>query len=237
MCGALVLLGGLQLQIGKWEQQRLQSRFERDARNFSGLLRNRFADVWLSRIGGLQAIGWIQRASAGQLAGIEREVRRAPATRDFAIRDRDRENRLVPVGKRPEYYPIRHIAPLARNRRALGVNVQSIPNSAEAIAHSLQDGRAAASRAFELTQEISRTSKLGVVIYQRTRHGGASGGARTDGLAFVTVRIEDVFSDILQQYPQMGIAYCLAEIGPRAAGAWPGSTTAPRRATPAREAC
>lgn len=44
MCGALILLGGLQLQVGKWEQQRLQSRFERDARNFSGLLRNRFAD-------------------------------------------------------------------------------------------------------------------------------------------------------------------------------------------------
>ena len=28
-----------------------------------------FADVWLSRIGGLQAIGWIQRATASQLAG------------------------------------------------------------------------------------------------------------------------------------------------------------------------
>ena len=246
MCGALILLSGLQLQVGKWEQQRLQSRFERDARNFSGLLRNRFADyldvlqsterimvtapqlthddfqqfadVWLSRIGGLQAIGWIQRATASQLAGIEREARRVPATRDFAIRDRDRENRLVPVSKRPEYYPIRHIAPLARNRRALGVNVQSIPNSAEAIARSLQDGRAAATRAFELTQEISRTSKLGVVIYQRTRHGKASGGSRTEGFAFVTVRIEDVFSDILQQYPQMGIAYCLAEIGPAPQG-------------------
>ncbi len=242
MCAALILLGGLQLQIGKWEQQRLQSRFERDARNFSGLLRNRFADyldvlqsterimvtaprlthddfqhfadVWLSRIGGLQAIGWIQRATEGQLAAIEREARKVPATRDFAIRDRDSENRLVPLRRQAEYYPIRHIAPLARNRRALGVNVQSIPNSAEAIARTLQDGQAAASRAFELTQELSRTGKLGVVIYQRTRRGGTSGAERTGGIAFVSVRIEDVFSDILQQYPQMGIAYCLAELAP-----------------------
>lgn len=48
-----------------------------------------FADVWLSRIGGLQAIGWIQRVTEGQLAVIEREARKVPATRDFAIRDRD----------------------------------------------------------------------------------------------------------------------------------------------------
>ena len=127
---------------------------------------------------------------------------------------------------------IRHIAPLARNRRrALGVNVQSIPNSAEAIARSLPGRDGPPPAPFELTQEISRTSKLGVVIYQRTPARQHPAGPHRR----VCLRHrphEDVFRTSAA-IPADGHRLPGRD-RPRAQGdrRLAGSTTAPRRATP-----
>ena len=237
---ALILLIGLEVQVGKWERQRLQSRFERDASHLASLVRTRlsdylgvlqsaervmvaapaldhdhfedFAATWLSRFGGLQAIGWIQRTPHDRLAELEQNARATPATRDFRVVDRDANNQLVPLSRRAEYYAIRHIAPLEHNRRALGINVLSVPDSAEAIARTIADGRAAATRAFELTQETGH--KLGVVIYQRTLSPGKGTSAAPDGLVFVALRIDDAVNGLLEANGMPGIDYCLADITP-----------------------
>ncbi len=241
---ALILLVGLEIQVASWEQQRLQSRFERDASHLASLVRTRFADyldvlqsterimvaapsldhdnfqqfaaTWLGRFSGIQGIGWIPRTLPDGIAPLERSARATPATRDFRVVDRDLQNQLIALRPRTEYYPIRHVAPLDRNRRALGVNVLSIPNAAEAIPRTLASGRPAAARAFELTQETEH--KLGVVIYQRTLRPGATLASPPDGLVFVALRIEEAIDGILDAQPIAGIGYCLTEIDPQTPG-------------------
>lgn len=237
---ALILLTGLEIQVAKWEHQRLQSRFERDASHLASLVVTRFSDyldvlqatervmvaapgldqehfehfaaTWLSRIGGLQGIGWIPRTPHEKLGALERSARAVPATHDFRAVDRSGDNQLAPLARRAEYYVIRHVAPLEGNRRALGVNVLSIPHAAEAISRTLLDGKAAATRTFELTQETER--KLGIVIYQQTRQAGTHVASPADGVVFVALRIEDALEGILGPNHISGIGYCLAEITP-----------------------
>ncbi len=240
MTVALVLLAGLQTQLAQWEQERLQSRFERDAHYQGSLLLKRFANYtdvlqatervmvaaphldedgfhqfampWLSRFEGIQAIGWIPRVSRDERGRFEASARRSPGTPDFAIRDRDANRALHASPPSAEYYPIRFISPLASNRRAIGLNVLSVPISTEALARTRGNGRAAATQAFELTQETE--SKLGVVIYQRTSPAHDQHQARADGFVFVALRIEDAVNSVLQRNPINGVAYCLAEKAP-----------------------
>jgi len=240
MAVALALLAGLEIQVAQWEQQRLQSRFERDARYLSSLLLKRFANYtdvlqatervmvaapdldeegfrqiaapWLSRFEGIQGIGWIPHIPHEQRSVFEATARRSLTTPDFAIRDRGPNKQLTPSPPHAEYYPIRYIAPQESNRRAIGLNVLSVPTSAEALARSLEDGKAAATSAFELTQETER--KLGVVVYQRTSPAPAQTGRRANGFVFVALRVEDAVNSILQLNPISGISHCLAEVSP-----------------------
>ncbi len=244
MLVALLILAALEIQVAHWEHERLQARFERDAHYLSSMLHKRFEDYtgvlqatervmvaapdmdqqgfqefaapWLARFDGLKAIGWIPRVTAEGRAAFETEARASAITPDFMIRDRDRQNALHPAAPHPEYYPIRLIAPLESNRRALGLNILSVPNAVEAVNRSLASGKAASTRAFELTQETE--GKLGVVVYQRTASPAAgdriTGPAQ--GVAFVALRIEDAVQSVLRHYPIPGMVYCLTERTPEA---------------------
>lgn len=244
MLVALLILAALEVQVARWEHERLQARFERDAHYLSSMLRKRFEDYtgvlqatervmvaapdmdqhgfeefaapWLARFDGLKAIGWIPHVSADGRAAFEAEARASLITPDFMIRDRDRQNALHPAAPRPEYYPIRLIAPLESNRRALGLNILSVPNAVEAVNRSLANGKAASTRAFELTQETE--GKLGVVVYQRTASPPPRDrpAAPAQGLAFVALRIEDAVQSVLRHYPIPGMVYCLTERTPDA---------------------
>ncbi|NML25429.1 EAL domain-containing protein [Zoogloea dura] len=248
MLVALLILAALEIQVARWEQERLQTRFERDAHYLSSMLRKRFEDYtgvlqatervmvaapgmdqqgfqefaapWLARFDGLQAIGWIPHVSASGRAAFEAAARASASTPDFMIRDRDRQNILHPAAARSDYYPIRFIAPLESNRRALGVNVLSVPNAVEAVHRSLGSGKAASTRAFELTQETE--GKLGVVVYQRTTGPITGSTSQTgpsgppQGIAFVALRIEDAVQSVLRHYPMPGMVYCLTERAPDA---------------------
>ena len=169
-----------------------------------------YAGTWLNRYPGIQGIGWIARTPAGAIAALERAARQSPATADFRARDRDGHNQLVPLAPRDEYLIIRHIAPLDRNRRALGVNVGSIPNSVDALQRTQASGTAAASRAFVLTQETEH--KLGVVIYQRTLPPGTDRQTAPAGYVFVALRLEEAVESVLKQQPVPGVGYCLEEV-------------------------
>lgn len=234
---ALFLLVGLEIQVGHWERQRLQSRFESDAHLISNLLTNRltdyqsvlqsaervmvaapelddegfqqFAASWLTRIGGLQAIGWIPRVPGTQRTAFEHAAQATADGGGFQILDRGSVSELYPAAGRSEYYPVRFVAPLEPNRRVLGVDVSTIPASAEAMQRTSADGRPAASRAFELTQETQ--GMAGVVLYQRTSHRGLPPPASPDGFVFVSLRVEDSVANALRDYAIPGIQYCLTE--------------------------
>ncbi|MDD3354553.1 EAL domain-containing protein [Zoogloea sp.] len=235
---ALGLLALFELQVSRWDNQRLQSRFEKDARNLSSLMTTRFSDyldilqsterimvaapelngqgfehfaqTWLGRSAGLQAIGWIPRVGANDLEKFEHSVRTGEGWETYQVRDRSPDNQLIPVRSQGEYFPILYIAPKAGNTRALGINTLSIPNSAEAVRRTWASRQAAATQAFELTQETQR--KLGIVVYQRTTP--PPGHNKPDGLVFVALRIEDAISSILKHHGEMGIAHCITEITP-----------------------
>ncbi len=245
MCIALFLLVGLEIQIGQWERQRLQSRFESDAHFISNLLTTRLADYqsvlqsaervmvaapdldeegfqqfaapWLARFGGLQAIGWIPRVPGKQRTNFERAARNTAEGGEFHILDRGTTGALYPAEGRAEYYPVRFVAPLESNRRVQGVDVSTIPASAEAMQRTSADGQAAASRAFELTQETQ--GMAGIVLYQRTHHRGLLPPAAPDGFVFVALRVEESVANALRGHAISGIQYCLTEnVGGQAVG-------------------
>lgn len=74
----------------------------------------------------------------------------------------------------------------------------------------MASGTAAATRAFELTQETEH--KLGVVIYQRALPPGSKLQTPPAGLVFVAVRLEEAVESVLTQQPVPGVGYCLEEV-------------------------
>ena len=78
-------------------------------------------------LSGIQAIGWIASPRAAAVPALERSARTSPATADFRGCRPGRPQPAGPLAQRDEYFVIRHIAPLNRNRRALGVNASRSP--------------------------------------------------------------------------------------------------------------
>ena len=196
----LVILVGVETRVAEWERQRLQSRFEHDARHLSSLIRTRlavyldvlqaterlmiaaptldrdgfaqFAASWRPRIGGIQAIGWMGHPASDEAAP-----------------------QLV------------HLDAPASNLEGAA---HSLPGAAEAIARTRAGGSPAATRAFRLGAEAD--SPLLVAIYQHPSANDAARATVPKGLAFVALRVEDAIGSALKGDLIAGIGYCLAEI-------------------------
>lgn len=87
----------------------------------------------------IRAVQWAPRVTAGTREAFEREAR-AAGYAGFAIRERDAQGRLVPAGRRAEYFPVRYAEPLAPNRARLGWDLGSDPAFREAIVRARNSG-------------------------------------------------------------------------------------------------
>lgn len=196
-------------QVGRWDEQRARSVFERDALGVTNALISalqeplraleatrgvmvvapqlpasdfrRASEVWLLPGDGLLALGWAARVALPVVADFEAAVRTADGT-DYQIRDRA-DGDAEALAQDSHKLAIRHISPAARNSGARGINVLSVPAAREAALRSQRIDAPAASAGFRLSQDqqSGNDSGVGVVIY----HAVYAGPAQT-----VTERME-----------------------------------------------
>jgi PAS domain S-box-containing protein len=226
------------VQARRWDEERSQALFERDAAGaysavaqrlqtplhaleaMHGLFvgsddvgRDEFRDAsnaWTAGDAGPQALGWAERIDATRLAAFEARVR-ADGASGYAVYDRGAAGERLPASG-GELMPIRYIEPLGRNAMALGVNALSVPQARQAIELAQHSQRPAASVGFRLTQE--RGQQTGVVVYRAVdrARAGASAGSTPSGVLFVSLRMDETLQPVLAALPAY-LELCLIDAG------------------------
>jgi diguanylate cyclase (GGDEF)-like protein/PAS domain S-box-containing protein len=121
----------------------------------------RFSRVVLAHFPMLQALEWAPRVTADERSRFEAAQRRHLA--GFHITEIDGQGTLQPAAARPYYYPVTFVEPIRRNEDALGFDLASNPERAEAIARTAHTGVPAATAPIPLVQKPNRR---GILIVQ-----------------------------------------------------------------------
>jgi PAS domain S-box-containing protein len=215
------------MQAQRWDEDRAQALFERDAAGAHAAVTQRLqtplhaleamhslfvasddvshaefreaSRAWLEGEGAPQAIGWSPRIDAARLPAFE-ALARADGMSGYAVYDRGAAGERLPVHG-SEALPVRYIEPVGRNAMALGVNALSVPQARQAIELARHSHRPAASPGFRLTQE--RGQQTGVVVYRAVHPGAgnAAPAAAARGVLFVTLRMDETLQPVVAQLP------------------------------------
>ena len=225
----VVALAVLSVLIRRWEALRVQSQFNRDAGQVEQTVRKRLdaqldillalqqiqaispaADAgawramtqpWRSRFPGTQNLGWSPRVDGPQRAGFERDALGSP------IIARDEQGRLTVSPPRPVYYPIRFIEPYSDNRKARGLDIQSLPVLAHAVTLAVNSGMPVASGSIRLVQESGQ--QRSIVVYQAVM---AEGTTLPLGVVSSVFRMDDILNSSLPRAARQDVDICLTDM-------------------------
>jgi PAS domain S-box-containing protein len=217
------------LQVAKWNNERVQASFDRDATGAFAAMRAQLREPlqalealhsvfvasddvspeemrlatrqWLAP-GALQAMGWSERLRREEVPAFEARVR-AQGAKGFTVFDRNDAGEQRAPGN--ELLVIHYIEPPAGNSAALGVNVLSIPAARAAVERARSTGQPAATAGFRLTQQPAGENRIGVVLYQALYEPRtppvAQRASALRGVVFVTLRMDDQLSGLLPVVP------------------------------------
>ncbi|MEO7851577.1 MAG: CHASE domain-containing protein [Rubrivivax sp.] len=234
-----LLLTGATAAINRWDAQRVQLAFDRDAQRAADAVETwlssplqalqavhgalaagdqvdarslRSASAWwLKQPLFLQAVGWAERVDRADLAAFE-SATRADGRSGYSVFDRQ-PPRAADAGN-VEIVAVRHVEPEQTNAAALGVNVLSVPQAAAAVQRARRTGQASASAGFRLTQETG--DQTGVVIYQPLFDGARDNEAQRmasfRGVTFVSLRMDDALAALMSKAAGH-LQWCLVDIG------------------------
>jgi CHASE1-domain containing sensor protein len=129
----------------------------------------------LENTGGLVALSWNPLVTSGHRLAFEQRLQKEYADLSLRIRER-RDGRMQPAVAYASHVVVELIEPFARNRQALGYDIQSDPIRAKALHRAAEDGSVQATAPIQLVQ--SKQVQLGMLkvlpVYC------ASGSARSD---------------------------------------------------------
>ncbi len=241
-----LLLAATIAVVGHRDRERVRDAFDSDATSATAMLAHRLDEAlraldalhsvvlastevsaqelrlasrsWLESAPHLQAAGLATRVEPAQIPVFEAWLR----TQGLAGVQVFQRGPSPPSLLGDDLMVIRAIEPMAGNAAALGVNALSIPASREAIEAAVRSGERAATAGFTLTQERPDAEQTGVVVYRALYRGDpttpAQRAAAASGLAFVTLRLDDVLRSVTAEIaPQL--ALCLVDAEPQAARA------------------
>ncbi|KAI5914416.1 EAL domain-containing protein [Thauera sp. 2A1] len=234
MAIALVLLGLAHRQVMRWEDQRVEVQFARDAEHFAERLNKRlgvqldvllsierlmavspdvnrsefgeFVHPWMQAHPGTQSLNWSPLVRHADRAAFEERMR-AEGLDGYTILDRDEKGRTFPAVEHDEYLPNAYVEPFANNRNAVGLNPLSLPVAAQALAKTRETGLPVATSAIRLVQESG--SQLGVMIYRAVREAG---NGRTLGVISAALRMDDLLASAADEGAATGIELCLTDL-------------------------
>jgi len=173
----------------------------------------------LARFPNLQALSWNPMVTAADLAAFEASQRAQPGLEDFTVTERDADGNLQPVSPRPEYVVVAYIEPIAKNRSALGFDINSNPARAAAIETARNTGRPTATAPVDLVQE-SGTQK-GMLALLPIYKGGAdpeSEAARRAalrGFAVGVYRLRDLLAETFRGAAWDSVDVTLVDVSDR----------------------
>jgi len=235
---AMLLLALAIYQVSRWNRDRAEATFARDAQNLNSTVSLRLqmhldaldaldsvyvgsddvnrtefsavASLWLSKLPSLHAVGWHERVARTDVAKFEAAVR-AEGLSGYRVFSRD----AGLVAGDDEVIAMRYIEPHSENSSALGVNVLSIPAARDTVERARITGESEATPGFRLTQEQGH--QVGVVVYRAVFAPGdrtGTAGRPLRGLLFITLRMDDALRALSQGAPSY-LRACLFDIQER----------------------
>ncbi|MGB2755352.1 MAG: PAS domain S-box protein, partial [Phycisphaerae bacterium] len=222
--GVLVSAAGF-IAVRAWEQDRLRTDFERNAKDSLSVLKGlthenllalelvgsfysgsqkveraefqTFVTPFLLHHGCVQAMEWIPRVRDAERAAYEQAARQEGFP-DFQIAERQAQGRMVRAAQRDEYFPVYFVEPYEGNEIALGFDLASNPTRLEALNHSRDTGKMTATARITLVQETRR--QLGVLVFLPVYRKGARADSVQDRRANLEGFVLGVFriGDLLE---------------------------------------
>ncbi|QJR10099.1 hypothetical protein DSM104443_01151 [Usitatibacter rugosus] len=164
------------------------------------------------RFPGVQAMQYVRRVPADQVAAFTKSVRDDKTLTPsgyprFEIR---------PAEQSDEYWVIDYVEPMAGNEPAFGLELMSRAAPRFAMERARDTGEPAATSRYRLAQE--RGASFGLVVYLPVFEGGAprtveGRRALVTGWVNVVLRIDDVFQDILASPVFAGTRLTMHDLG------------------------
>ena len=181
----------------------------------TGISRREFRDFVsgpLSRRRELQGLAWDPRVPREARAEWEARAH-DDGFRTFQFVEQEKDGRLVPAGRRPEYFPVYFMEHLAPNEPALGFDLSSEHTRREALERARDTGLATATAPIRLVQEPG--SQLGFLVLLPVYDGSASTveQRRTSlrGFAVAVYRIGDLVDASLRSAVDKGLGVSVAD--------------------------
>lgn len=128
----------------------------------------------LERLPSLQALSWNPVVTQKGLAAFVARQRAQPGLENFTVTQRDSAGKPIPVSPRAEYVVVAYIEPIAKNRGALGFDIDSSPVRAAAIDVARDTGRPTATTPVDLVQGPDK--QKGMLALLPVYEGGADPG-------------------------------------------------------------
>ncbi|WP_157669812.1 PAS domain S-box protein [Chitinibacter sp. GC72] len=148
----------------------------------------RFSKEALKRFSMIRAIEWAPRVESSRRLQFEAQQQaRIPG---FQIKDRNSGNELHPALPRAVYYPITYIEPYPGNEAAMGFNILSTPNRAEALAKAIRTGRGVATPPLHLLQ--TPESPFGFLLLHAIKNSRSG-----DGIVLTIIQADQFMAKIL----------------------------------------
>ncbi len=155
----------------------------------------------------IQALEWIPRVTRPELAAHE-EATRAEGLPGYAVLEKTRDGRRVPVAARGEYFPVHFVYPMAGNEKALGYDLGSEAMRRQAIVDAVRSRRTVASAPIRLIQE--KEDQYGVLVFAPFFPGDGEGRS-LQGLALTVIRVGQLAESALANLPA-GMDYRLEDL-------------------------
>lgn len=152
-----------------------------------------FAQRLLARHPEIQALEWLPRVSYDALPAFEKSVQ-AEGYLGFRVSERDLDGKLVPVGKREEYFPILFVEPMAGNERAFGLDSISNPLSRQSKQTARDSGKPSASQRLMLMQrdDIEPGVLVSIPVYKNLPDADPDGFAGFVSAVVLPARMAEV---------------------------------------------
>ena len=194
-------------QVTNWERQRTDSTFEEAARDrvlviqrelehSLGLIQDlgnlfdasrqirryefhKFVAPVLKRYSSIQALQWIPGVSGTERQDFELAARTSIPW--FIITERDAKGRLLPAGRRGEYFPILYIQPFQPNQALLGLDLGMEPAARPILTRAAETGRMMMTESQALLNNADQAYRF--VAYQPVYQGGEAADREDAGTA------------------------------------------------------
>jgi PAS domain S-box-containing protein len=240
LAAVLTILAFQEIRAGKWNE--IQAEFTRQAQIMATTLGSNFesyVDVLYSIKGlfdssetvdrqefqifvqrlfdrhfGIQALEWIPRVTYEQRNSYEVAARRAGFS-EFQITERQSQGQMVPVARRPEYFPVYYVEPYAGNELALGFDLASNPARRTAISRSRDTGKLTATARITLVQEQEKQHGVAVFLPVYGQQGAPATvearRAALRGFVLGVFRIDDMVTSALKAFDPDSFIYSLRD--------------------------